>query len=208
MSAPAPSPVRGRVRLLRTAALGSASLTLATTAHLLGGGHLPGPLPLIALALLVGTIAVAVTARRCQLPLLAAMLGAEQYGLHAAFGALAETGPSSCLDSGATGHVAAGHVGLTCAGGVGPDGTPASIPMLLAHAVAVLVTAWLLARGEAWAWRVAGEMARVLAIRGQPGLPDAPHPVPPRFLGRMAPRIRLADAAPRGPPRLRTAWMS
>ena len=56
---------------------------------------------------------------------------------------------------------------LTCmpAHGVGPLGY--AWPMLVGHVVATLGTAWLLARAEAWCWRLR-RPHRARASRGPP----------------------------------------
>ena len=61
------SPARGAIRAIRVGLLGTTSMTLATTAHLMGGGPLPPVSILIVSGLLVGLVAVTATARRCRL---------------------------------------------------------------------------------------------------------------------------------------------
>lgn len=73
--------------------------------------------------------------------------------------------------------------------------------MTAAHVVAVLVTAWVLARGEAWLWRT---VARVSAAAGLAvGHPMLSGPRRRRPVGPVVTTCRTAvrsAAAPRGPP--------
>ena len=46
--------------------------------------------------------------------------------------------------------------------------------MTAAHVVAVLVTAWVLARGEAWLWRTVARVAAAAGLAvGHPSLPGS-----------------------------------
>ena len=101
------SPARGAVRAVRVGLLGTASMTLATTAHLMGGGPLPPVGVLIVSGLLVGLVAVTATARRCRLRVLVALLAVEQVLLHWLFAAAAAMGGCDA------GPLAAGHHGGT-----------------------------------------------------------------------------------------------
>ena len=86
------SPARGAIRAVRVGLLGTTSMTLATTAHLMGGGPLPPVGVLIVSGLLVGLVAVTATARRCRLRVLVALLAVEQVLLHWLFTAAAAMG--------------------------------------------------------------------------------------------------------------------
>lgn len=144
-------PDEGSVRLARAAALGGSSVLLATGAHLAGGGGSPNVAVLILAACVSGLVALAVTARRCRLPLLLVILGLEQSGLHLLFGYT--TGAGGCVPPGSTlvGH--GGHPGASCLSlAVHPATAEPGLAMMLAHVAAVLVTAYLLARGEQWLW--------------------------------------------------------
>ena len=83
------SPARGAVRAVRVGLLGATSMTLATTAHLVGGGPLPPAGVLVVSGLLVGLVAVTATARRCRFGVLVALLAVEQVLLHWLFSAAA-----------------------------------------------------------------------------------------------------------------------
>jgi len=192
--------LRPHWRAVRVAVLGAASLVLATSAHIIGGGTLPSLGVLALTALVLGLVAVPLTGRRCRTGVLVAVLGVQQSLLHLLFTAVAEQ--RGCEPSGlvATAH----QLGAACAMNMPMDmpmtATGASWPMILAHAAGTAATAWLLARGEAWLWRTAEQVVRVagttltrsvandrdqLVIRRQMVVWTAP---------------AYAVAAPRGPP--------
>ncbi|WP_435737973.1 hypothetical protein V5D56_05085 [Cellulosimicrobium sp. PMB13] len=154
------SPVAGPLRVTRAALVATLVLALGAAAHAVGGGQLPDPLVLAALAAftLAGTMAAA--RARFTVPRLVGLLGAGQLGLHVALDALGH-GAVACVPGGHTGHGG----GLVCSpGAVVPDaaagvassahlassagsGVP-GVWMLVAHAVATLVLAVVLAHGE------------------------------------------------------------
>ena len=201
--------------MVRAGILGSASLLLAAGAHLIGGGQLPG-LPVLAfLVLMAAPVVLFVTARRCRLPRVLTALGVEQVLLHAALSVTA--GASTCGVSvvTASGHHAIVVTGGTCgsisatgAAHMPPAGLPpgsmahlmGSWPMLAAHLVATLLTAAVLARGEAALWALADRIvprslpsARPVAVEARPAGPGA------AVLGPVL--SWWADGtSPRGPP--------
>lgn len=166
-------PDKGVVRLVRAAALVSVVLGLATAAHALAGGELPRWQSLLVLGAALGPFALIGTTVRLRRGWLVAALAAGQVVGHVGLTALAD-GPSCVVPPGHAGHAAAladcahgaaalGAVGVGPAG-VGPAGVVSaghaghlaaspSLLMLLAHAVATLLTAWLLSRGEDLLWR-------------------------------------------------------
>jgi hypothetical protein len=97
-----------------------------------------------------------------------------------------------------------GHAGHTAMLACDPSAMASmsmpGIGMWAAHLVATAATAWLLARGEAWLWRVADRIIRASAAHPD-GWPDsAPRPVP-ESRRAAGPRPRAhRPAAPRGPP--------
>jgi hypothetical protein len=193
-----PAPTHGPVRALRVVVLGGASMLLAGTAHLAGGGHLPSPGVLAALALFVGLAAAALTRRRCRLPLLLGVLGAEQLGLHLLLGAGAAAG---CVG----GPMAAGHGASTACPAdavvaADPSGHPLGGPMLTAHLLATLLTAWLLACGEAALWRLVDRVARAAGtdVVGWPDPAARPPALPDLTLHHSS--DGWDATAPRGPP--------
>ncbi len=189
------SPDRGKLRAARAGALGAVSMVLATTAHLVGGGSLPPIAVLLAAGAVVGLIAVTVTARRCRMGVVVGLLGVEQLGLHWLFAGSA--GGDLCVGSALTAH----HAGsLDCTAMPAAAMAPSGPGMWLAHGFAVLATAWLLSRGEAWLWRLADRVVRTAYAA-----PARRATVRRPTHGAVAPVVALrsatfAPAAPRGPP--------
>jgi len=195
--APLPGPLTGGMRLLRAGVLGTATLLLATGAHLLGGGELPGPGTLAVATFLVGLLAVTVTARRVRLRLLLPLLGVEQGLLHVVLDAT--TSPTTC--SPAAGHALhAAGAALTCAPGQPMAmSAPAGWSMALAHLLATAVTAWVLTRGEATLWALAERV--VGAATAAPGARPTRRRPQPAAVGPVEPApLRLGRAAARAPP--------
>lgn len=204
---PVLGPKAGVVRLGRGAVLGAFSLLLATGAHLLGGGTLPGAGTLLVAAVLLGLVAAVVTARRCRFALLLALLGVEQLGLHALFSMASAT--QACTVTSAAGPPGAGMTHGSAIGVVSACDAASGMHMAgmsgwsmwAAHLAAVAATAWLLARGEAWLWRLAERVAVASGLR---------HGRRPTRTRRAAVPVHAqlagyggrfwADAAPRGPP--------
>jgi hypothetical protein len=192
----AAGPLRGRVRVLRAAALGSASLGLAVGAHLVGGGHQPPLSLLLVSAALLGLVAAAATARRVRLPVLLALLGGQQAVLHLLFEAGSAATACNAVDAHA-GHVAGAVLHCT------PDTAAATAtsgwPMTVAHLLATAATAWLLVRGESSLWSLTDRLVR--AATAAPGswpqrrVPQLLAPAP-----AAAASVPRTSAAPRGPP--------
>lgn len=147
-------------RAVRIAVLGGSSLALAVLAHIAGGGRLPASAVLAVTALVLGLVAVPLTMRRCRMRRLVPLLAAEQFAVHVLFSAAAA--PPGCAAPAGSHHA----VLVPCTSGapVAADLTAAAghgWGMWLGHAVAVVATAWLLARGEHWLWRVAARLVRL-----------------------------------------------
>ena len=153
--------LRPQWRAVRVAVLGATSLLLATSAHAVGGGDLPALGVLAVTAIVLGLVAVPLTARRCRTGVLLAVLGVQQTLLHLLFGSAAAH--PGCDPSGL--ETAAHQLGAACAmhgrmGGPMADAGTTSWTMIVAHIAATIATAWLLGRGEAWLWRTAEQAIR------------------------------------------------
>jgi hypothetical protein len=85
-SSPSVAALRPQWRAVRVAVLGATSLLLATSAHAVGGGDLPALGVLAVTAIVLGLVAVPLTARRCRTGVLLAVLGVQQTLLHLLFG--------------------------------------------------------------------------------------------------------------------------
>ena len=192
--------LRPHWRAVRVAVLGAASLVLATSAHIIGGGTLPSLGVLALTALVLGLVAVPLTGRRCRTGVLVAVLGVQQSLLHLVFTAVAEQRGCEPSDLVATAH----QLGAACAMNMSMDmpmtAAEASWPMILAHAAATAATAWLLARGEAWLWRTAEQVVRVAGTTLTRGVGNDRDQlvIPRQMVVWTAPAY--AVAAPRGPP--------
>jgi hypothetical protein len=188
-------PTTGWARLLRASAFGTASLLLAGLAHLVGGGELPDPGLGLLLIAATGMVAVVVTARRCRLPMLLTVLGAEQLLLHAL---LDSSEPVAACAQPAV------HGGMVCLPVTGPAavavGHSLSLVMFSAHVLATVLTAWLLARGEAALWRLADRVVRAATAAVTSWPAAAPRVLVVSPLRSMTARVLRDDAPPRGPP--------
>jgi len=212
------SPVVGPLRVARAALVATLVLALTALAHRVAGGALPDPLVLAALAAftLAGTTAAA--RLRFTPTRLVVLLGGAQVALHQALVVLAPGG--SCVPSGAAsghgGHVAsAGDVVCSAPGAsavvdggaslVHPQHLAASgaaaLWMVVAHAVATVVLALVLARGERALERF---LAWVTPRDGLPGLVPVPPAARPRVPQARSVRVaslwRARRAPTRGPP--------
>lgn len=186
------------MRLARAAVLGASSVLLAVGAHLTGGGMVPNAALLMLTICATGVIAVSLTSRRCGLPLLLTVLGLEQTGLHLVFAAGSATAIGSCGPVDAAHHL---HAVAACGLAVSPAGLEhAGLSMILAHVGAIVLTAWLLARGEQWVWRMVSEATRTPAVRGSRRRPRALRQVP-IWLPVLGFAPLETPAPTRGPPR-------
>jgi hypothetical protein len=174
---PAPPPVVARVVVFTLA-----TVALGVGGHLAGGGRAPSAVVLAGL-LAGGAVAASGMAGREQtLPRIVLAVGAIQVGIHAVL--MAPT-PGMHQHAGAMpGHAMVGW-----------------------HAVAVLLVAWWLRRGEAAAWRLARALAdRLLHPRSSLALPDPRVSVLGQGRGRLGVAHRAVEGwSGRGPPRAQRA---
>ncbi len=169
----------GTVRAARAAVALLVVLGISSAAHQAGGGEPPGLVALAFLALLVGPPTWLATGRQLTTPTLVALLGGAQVVVHVALRTMV---PGH--GSGTAVHVHGGvPAGLaTGAAPAMPAMPQLDPPMLLAHVVATLVLAVVLARAEAALWHV------VSALLPR-ATPPARWPLVPRFaVAVVAPR--------------------
>jgi hypothetical protein len=171
-------------------------LSLAAGAHTLAGGRLPSAGILLALLALTALASTTATRLKLNFPAMAGLLGAGQLVLHQAFTAFSV--PASGIRSEPGGHAAPHHLGPVPLP-VGADGQlAASVPdsqfallsllMLAGHALATLLCAVLLARGESALWALAAWLRPLLGL---------PVPVAPAAVAEPAPAAGwAADSAP------------
>ncbi|MDN5761353.1 MAG: hypothetical protein L0H41_03400 [Microlunatus sp.] len=159
-----PALSEGWIRLARASVLGGSSLILATAAHAVGGGVLPRAGLLILVGIGLALVSVALTARRCRFGALVGILAVEQIALHLLFAA---STTATCASAGGLAAAHAGHAmtGGTLVCGPGAGHAMPGLAMWLAHLGALLATAWLLACGERWLWRIADRLTRYVATR-------------------------------------------
>lgn len=184
------SPARGRQRWARSAGLSIATVGLAAAAHALGGGHVPGWSVLVVLTLLVSLVSVLLTGRQRGFLVIVTAMGGLQLVLHQGFTLMSYPGHLGHPDQlgypsqlGGTadscgalpGHLLhqPGALRSLCTGLVlGPQDQTmhAGVAMLVAHVVATLLLATVLANGERALWA----LVRLFV----PVLPWAAEPVP------------------------------
>ncbi|MFF3066276.1 hypothetical protein ACFVQ3_17190 [Oerskovia sp. NPDC057915] len=208
--------VAGPLRVARAGLVATLVLALAALAHRVGGGTLPHPLILLALASF--TMAGATFAARFRLTFgrLVAVLGTGQVALHygLGFSATASCAPVGGPHAGHAGLAAAGQV-ASCAGVTPvPDGvahlpheTPAGAWMVLAHVVATLVATLVVALVVAHGERALGLLLTWLAPRRAladllPALPVAHRLLAPVAAPSLTATVHLRTPTTRGPPLL------
>ena len=170
-----------RLRVLRGSAAAFVATILASPAHTLSGGGAPPLWLLLAVTVLAVPIAVALIGRRPSLPRLAGTVAVAQIMLHTAFAAVGTDAP-------ATLH---GHdVALA----------PTDAGMTAGHAVAAVVTTFLLATGERMLAATARGIRRVLRAPDPRALPVAAPPRPVSWRPRLHAVLILTSLSRRGPP--------
>ncbi len=200
------APERGALRLTRVALFALAVVGLACAAHLTGGETVSPVAMLVAVPAVMVVINLLASRRRGPLLLIVAT-ELTQAVLHVAFMTLSLTrgcqvvaGPMPAMPG------AAGHVAVSCgepmSHGTAAAGLWPSPTMLLAHGLAGLIVALLLAHGERALWGLAG-LLRLRFTR-----PEVSGPVPVRralpvmaaIAGRPRPGVARRGVRRRGPP--------
>ena len=174
---------------LRSAMVATTIVALAAAAHVIAGGELPIPGILAAILALTGLAATAATRLKLNAVALTGLLGTGQVVLHEAFSAF--SGPAIEADGGSP--APAHHPGPALiphpAGHLDHHELDSGLAlwMFAGHALATLICALPLARGEAALWALAAWLrplvrlpepvpvpptaARVLPLRDEPALP-------------------------------------
>ena len=184
------APARGVTRLLRLTCLGGGSLLLASAAHSTGGGQLPATGLMVAVALLLGCVSICVTSRRRSFGSLLALLSVEQVLLHAVFSLTSHHH-----------HLADAARCLFTPGGLADVLSTPDAGMSVGHCSAVVATAWLLARGEAWLWTTAERAIRCATAAPTTQLASF-FVLVAAFSAAWAGSTLPLTAEPRGPPSL------
>ncbi|WP_455837002.1 hypothetical protein [Pseudarthrobacter siccitolerans] len=196
---------RAPFRLLRTAALAGSILSLAAAAHVSGGGSLP-PSPVLAACMALVVMGVTVMTRwKLKVPVLGLALAGGQGLLHALLSVLSP----ATADTPAPRPVLPGAHGHTLGSGalmpVGQDAHAHLVwdlgpAMFTAHLAATVLTALLLAKGEAALWALAAWLRPILFLAPVTFVPVLTPLVP---APRQAPVLRwimLRTHPRRGPP--------
>ena len=195
---------RAPFHFLRTMSVSTGVLTLAAAAHAAGGGQLPAPGILLAVLALTVLACTAATRLRLSFPAMTLLLGAGQVVLHEVFTVSSAAGPAGGAPVPDLHHVSSASSPIigTAAGHLHQPDSPAGTLMLLAHALATVTCAVLMAKGEAALWALAAWLRPLVrlpeAVRPDAG-PRPAVPAPPS----VAPFRRwrhLRQDSRRGPP--------
>ncbi|HYN30560.1 MAG TPA: hypothetical protein VES95_11950 [Dermatophilaceae bacterium] len=192
-------PAAGRWRALRAAVAATVMVGLSTSAHTLAGGTAADPALLLVLAALVAPLCWWSTRIRLRPAHLVALLLGGQALVHLALTTMAPAGSGTATR--VAGHAHGALVPVLAAPGAGATDPATGAPGLLmlgAHVAATVLTAAVLARGEALLWAVA---RRLLTSPARPTLRARPV-----RLGLPAPAVALTPAlagpaGARAPPR-------
>jgi hypothetical protein len=197
-------PVSAPLRLPRALVVTALVLGLAAAAHTAGGGHLPAAPVFALLAVLVLLPVTVLARRRLTFPVLTGVLGAGQVALHGAFTSFSP--PIHCGTVGVAAHthhqaaVLPECVSAQVADDMVNDLGLISLVMLAAHALAVAVTALLLAHGEVLLWRMLAWLIPGIPVTAVMPPPEWPAPATPRTVFRLPLRPFLRARTLRGPP--------
>jgi hypothetical protein len=171
---PATPPAGARVGIFTLA-----TVLLGLAGHLTGGGQLPSAIVLAGLLAGTAVAASGMAGREQTLPRITLAVGAIQVGIHAVL-----MSPTP---------------GMVDHGGAMPGDS-----MVAGHAVAAVLLAWWLRRGEAAAWRLARALAERLSHPGSSlALPEHRAGVRSHGPGRLGAVSRSVEGwSRRGPPRV------
>ncbi len=195
--------MRTGVWVVRATLTGSTVLSLAAGAHRLGGGTLPPLAGLVALGSVVLLLTTFLSRWHLPLAVLLPLLGAAQYALHHALGALSVSG-ETLPDRGM--HDAMSVIALPRATGTAVDdmASGVSFSMTAAHVAATVATALVLVGGDRAAQMALHWWFSVLPLvqgyRPTPAI-RVRHlvPTPAVQVGRPCAALRRSDPR-RGPP--------
>ncbi|QKJ19874.1 hypothetical protein [Microbacterium hominis] len=189
-----------QVRALRGSGAAAAATVIAATSHTFAGGGAPHPLLLLVIALLAAPVATLLAGRRLALWRVALTVGVSQGLFHAAFTFLHAT-PAAGASATAVSH---SHHGPTATASLDTalSVIAPSPAMVLAHAVAAVLTVFALHSGE----RMLRGLVRGLRALLRPLVPVVA-PVSPRAPRPRTPHRERAvsisfvfDLSGRGPP--------
>jgi len=194
---------RAPFHALRSGAIALVIVVLAAGAHVIGGGSLPMAPVLLALVALTALATTLATRFKLNAVTMAALLGSGQLALHEAFTAL---GPVAAGTQGTAHHLGSEPLNPalnTVSEHTHQLGTTFGALMLIAHVVATLGSALVLAKGEDALWQLAAWLRPLVSLPTLLFRPDAgASPVavgaPEVFIPR--PWRNLRQDSRRGPP--------
>lgn len=187
-----------QLRLVRAAGVSSVATLLAALSHTLGGGAAPHALLIVAVATLLTPLSALLVGVRQSRSRVAAAVILGQGAFHLVFQALGAPTGASRIAGGHAQH----HLDLALLDPAAPMAAPGTM-MLVAHAVAAILTTGLVWHGEA----VLRNIARWVDAILRHAAPVAPirHRRPPRLRSITVPSFDAAISAAvprRGPPAL------
>lgn len=185
-----------QLRLVRAASVSSAATLIAAISHTWGGGSAPHPLLVIAVATLLTPLSALFVGVRQSRVRVAVAVVLSQAAFHLLFQVLGS--PTGVAAVGRVGHEH--HIDLGLLGPSTPAAAPGAI-MLLAHAIAALLTTLLVWYGEA-AVRIVSRWVEAL-FRHAASIAPAEHRRPARLRSTTSSSFDagVSAAAPRrGPP--------
>ena len=178
---------------LRAAMVSTTIVVLAAAAHVVGGGQLPAPAILAAFLALTGLASTAATRLKLNVPAMTGLLGAGQVVLHEAFAAFSTPIAAAATGAGPIGtpghHDGVVPLLVPSAGHLQshPLDSALALTMFAGHALATLVCALLLARGEDALWQLAAWLRPLVQL---------PSPVTPRPVALRALPLWPAESLP------------
>ncbi len=194
---------RAPFHALRSTSVSLVIVLLAAGAHVVGGGELPTAPVLIALIALTSLATTLATRFKLDVVTMVTLLGAGQIALHEAFTAL---GPIVAAGPGSSHHLGAetppSSLDIASAHVHELSGTFGAL-MLMAHVIAIIGSAVLLAKGEDALWQLAVWLRPLLALPTLVFRPDAgASPIAVGAPGVYIPRPwrNLRQDSRRGPP--------
>ncbi|PRY54094.1 hypothetical protein BCF74_1253 [Knoellia remsis] len=207
----------GVVRALRASVLSVLILALGSAAHAMAGGHVPPPIPLVLLAVLVWPACLALTSRRLGGLSAGAALALGQVATHLGLTAMTLPGATGVSAGSAPAMSAADHAAMSggpvltgaasvagTTGTTGMEGMAHGLTgsMLAWHAVATVLLALLVRHGERVLWAVVARALPQIASARIPALLRVA--VRPAAL-TWASTVVAAATRPRAPPHVARA---
>jgi len=187
-------PTSLRWRVLRSAAFAAVATSLAAVGHILGGGDLPDVAMLVPGAGTIGLVCTGLAFRRGTLPAIIGLMAGCQLAFHLLFGAGMHASQHPSVGAGWTGA-------MHRTTGTGPWSV--SVAMVGFHVVAGVLSAAVLAKGEAALFGLFAALRRIV----RPVKVTFPVHLPPRWtasfpavLPRRPTGTLLTTSPRRGPP--------